>query len=108
MPLLLIVPVLLFSARIHRYLSLYAPSNLLLARARTSTRRWLAASTLVALTAVSLASMHLVTSAAESGAPGWLYLVALVLAWDSIKLGLMGGALLVTSLLSGVARARLP
>jgi hypothetical protein len=85
MVLLLALPVFAAVALVHRYLQLYAPSNLLVRRVRIATPRlgvWVA---LLAVAAALLVAMHLVAEAVAAGAPGWLNLVVLVLAWDAIK-----------------------
>ena len=85
---LLVVPVLVLVTSAHRYLQRYAPSNVMIARARTARPRWRSAVLLAVLAATTLAAMHLVAEAVAAGAPGWLNLVVLFLAWDSIKFGL--------------------
>jgi hypothetical protein len=77
-------------ALIHRCLQMYAPTNRLVRRVRMAAPRLRTAVGLLAMAAALLLAMHLVTVAVVAGAPGWLNLVVLVLAWDAIKLALLG------------------
>jgi hypothetical protein len=88
---LLAVPVAFGVVTVHRYLQVYAPSNVLIRRARSSPSRWRTAAALVALALALLIVMHGIAYAIAGGAPEWLHLVVLVLAWDSIKLVAAGG-----------------
>jgi hypothetical protein len=92
MLLLLMVPVLALVTCGHRYLQLYAPSNAVIARARTSAPRPRRALILAVLASTTLVAMHLLAAAVAAGAPGWLNLVVLVLAWDTIKFGLVAAS----------------
>lgn len=76
------------SVRTHSILS-YAPTNLLIAATRT--RRGLRWGIPVMLLAIPylLAAYWCVTTI-EAGGPGWLNLVVLLCAWNSIKLTLNG------------------
>lgn len=89
MLLLLMVPVVFVVASTHRYLQVYAPSNVLIARARVAPPRLRTAAGLALVTAALVVAMHLFTEAIAAGAPGWLNLLVLILAWDAIKLGLV-------------------
>ena len=76
------------SVRIHSILS-YAPTNLLIAAARTRRGlRWGIPAMLLAIPYL-LAAYWCVTTI-EAGGPGWLNLVVLLCAWNSIKLILNG------------------
>lgn len=87
---LLILPVLGVSAVAHRFLQLYAPSNVLVRRVRLLASSWPLVGALL-LTSLVLAGMVQVLGLAiRGGAPGWLNLVVLVLAWDAIKIGVLG------------------
>lgn len=86
MALLLALPVFATVALIHRCLQLYAPTNRLVRRVRMGAPRFRTAVGLLAAAAVLLIAMHIVAGAVATGAPGWLNLVVLVLAWDAIKL----------------------
>lgn len=90
MLLLLMVPVLVLVTHAHRYVQVYAPSNAVIARARTASVQWRSALLLAVLAATTLVVMHLVAEAVAAGAPDWLNLIVLILAWDSIKFGVMG------------------
>jgi hypothetical protein len=88
MLLLLTGPVLVLVARAHGYLRVNAPSNAVITRARTSPQRCRTSLLLSALALTMLVAMHLLAAVVAAGAPGWLNLVVLVLAWDAIKFGL--------------------
>jgi hypothetical protein len=85
---LLAMPVVALVVLLHRLLQNYAPSNLLIARARASrpTFGWVAGLGGLALAVAFLA--HGLAIAAQGG-HGWLNLVAFVLCWDAIKFGVM-------------------
>lgn len=84
---LLALPVISFDAWTWRYLQVYAPSNSLIRRVRSSPPSWRTVPALLALAAALLVAMHAVTQAFVRGAPGSLNLVLLVLAWATVKLG---------------------
>lgn len=84
---LLFVPIFYVVAWAYRYLQLFAPSNLVMARVRRSRPRWRTVVKLAILTAIILVVMHLVGEAVVAGAPGWLNVVVLILIWDALKLG---------------------
>ena len=88
MLMLLFIPILYVVACAYRYLQLYAPSNLLIARVRTSPPRWRTATFLMALAYALIWATHYLSMAIQHGALGWLNLIVLVLAWDAIKVGL--------------------
>jgi hypothetical protein len=84
---LLALPIFLAVSAAHRYLTLYAPSNILIRHVRMSPPRWRTVGALVVLTGVLLVAMRAMELAIAAGAPGWLNLMAVVLAWDAIKVG---------------------
>ncbi len=86
---LLALPVLVAVAAAHRFLHHYAPSNLLVRRVRTREPRWRTVGALAGTVGLLLLTMHAVAVAVAAGAPGWLNLAVLVLAWDSIKLAVL-------------------
>ena len=86
--LLLALPVIAAVAAVHRYLQVYAPTNLLVRRLSAKESHWRTAAVLVVVGASLLTAMHTAASAVANGAPGWLNLLVLVLAWDAIKLEL--------------------
>jgi hypothetical protein len=88
MLLLLVVPVVVLVASVRRYLQLYAPSNVVVARTRSARPRYRSALLLGVLAMTLLMVMHGLAEAIAAGAPGWLNLVVVVLAWDAIKLAL--------------------
>jgi hypothetical protein len=89
MVLLLALPVFAAVALAHRYLQLYAPTNRLVRRVRIATPRLRTSVGLLAIAAALLTAMHVVAEAVAACAPGWLNLVVLVLAWDTIKVALL-------------------
>jgi hypothetical protein len=86
---LLLVPVFALVVLCHSVLPSCAPSNLLIARARSSrpTVGWVAGLGGLALAASLLA--HVLVIDAVRGGPGWLNLLVLVLCWDAIKFSVM-------------------
>lgn len=89
MLILLALPVIAVVAAFCRWLQCCAPSNLLASRVRTAAPTFHAVAALLALTALLLALTHALAEAVAAGAPGWLNLVVLVLAWDAIKFGVL-------------------
>lgn len=85
MVLLLALPVFAAVALVHRYLQLYAPSNLLVRRIRASAPSVRTAVLLLILAATLLLAMHVAATTVEAGAPGSPNAIVLVLAWDAIK-----------------------
>ncbi|WP_110241663.1 hypothetical protein [Nocardioides gilvus] len=100
MIILLALPILTIVAFLHRYVKFYAPSNLLIRRIRGSSPRLRTVAMLAALSAILLLAMKLVSKAVEAGAPGWLNLVVLLLAWDTIKIALLA----LSCAVRGIAR----
>lgn len=86
---LLMVPVFFLVSAVHGYLRLYAPSNMLITWMRISPPRWRYLPLLAGLAAATLIAMHLLAEAVADGAPGWLNLIVLMLAWDTIKFVLL-------------------
>jgi hypothetical protein len=86
---LLALPVVGCVALLWRYLQIYAPSNILVRRVRSVPPHWRTVLVLVALGAAMLVAMHVVSQAIGRGAPGWLNVVVLVLAWDAIKFAIL-------------------
>lgn len=84
---LLVLPVLGVVALVYRYFQIYAPSNVLTRGVRTSPPSLRTAVGLLLLALVLLSVMHALAEAVASGAPAWLNLVVLLLAWDAIKIG---------------------
>lgn len=94
MIMLLALPVIAAVALAHRYLVLYAPSNVLKRRVRAAAP---ALSTVAAMLAVAsglMLAMKVVSDAAAPGGPGWLNMVVIILAWDAIKIGCLAIAVL--------------
>jgi hypothetical protein len=86
---LLALPIFLSVAAAHRYLALYAPSNILIRWVRMSQPRWRTVGAMAVLTGIVLLAMRAVAEGVAAGAPGWLNLVVLVLAWDAIKVAIL-------------------
>lgn len=84
---LLALPVISLVALLWRNLQIYAPSNVFIRHLRSAPPRWRTVLALLALASALLFTVHLVSQAIGDGAPGWLNLVVLVLAWDAIKVG---------------------
>lgn len=102
MLLLLFIPIVYVVACAHRYLQLSAPSNLLIARVRSSPPRLRTATLLLAMAYALIWATHYLSMAIQNGAPGWLNLVVLILAWDAVKFALLGILTAVQSLISSV------
>lgn len=85
---LIALPALVLVAAGHRWLHAYAPTNLVISRARLAPPRWRLVLLLGAIAIILLLAMRVVEVWIAAGAPGWLNLVVLVLAWDAIKFGL--------------------
>lgn len=82
----LLLPVIAAVVAVHRYLQVYAPTNLLVRRVRAQEPRWRTVAVLPVISAALLVAMHSVEEAVDSGASSSLNLVVLVLAWDAIKI----------------------
>lgn len=95
MLILLALPVFVAVSTMHRYLQLYGPTNLLARRVRAQTPRGRTAAVLIVLATALLVAMHALGEAVANGAPGWLNLLVLVLAWDAVKLALVSGQVAV-------------
>lgn len=88
MLLLLSLPIVAAVAAGHRYLRIYAPTNVFVRRLSAKEARWRTAAALGLVGSTLLVAMHAAASAVANGAPGWLNLLVLLLAWDAIKLEL--------------------
>jgi hypothetical protein len=104
MLLLLAIPVFAVVAFAHRFLLVYAPSNVLIAHLRLAYPAGRRAVALGGLAFMLTAVAHALTVAIEGGAAGWLNLVVLVLLWDAIKFAVVAGMALARTLLR-VSRA---
>lgn len=101
----LALPILITAAGMHRYLQRYAPSNLLARRVCTAEPTFRMGVALMACSAVLLVLMHVLAEVIAAGAPGWLNLAVLVLAWDVIKLTLVALVVAARSLAALPQRA---
>lgn len=93
--LLLMVPVVVLVAAVHRVLQLYAPSNVLASRVRRERPRLGTVLRLVAMAAGLVVGAHLLATWAATGGPGWLNLVVLIAIWDAMKLTLLAIAVVL-------------
>lgn len=89
MILLLALPFLALVAVVHRYLQVCAPSNVLARRVRAAAPSLGLAATLFVWAVAISGGMAIVWRLVASGAPGWLNLVLLWLAWDASKLAVL-------------------
>lgn len=103
---LLAVPVIVATVIVHRLVQTTAPSNLLISRVRSAPPRWRAGVGLVTLAFGCLVVMHILTAAMAGGAPAWLNLPILILAWDAIRFMLLGVSRIVRSGLRSVLPVR--
>ena len=99
----LAIPVIVGVAFVHRLIQDVAPSNLLVRGVRSARPRWRVAGALLGLTTVLLMTMQVVANAVSAGAPEWLNLVVLVLAWDALKVGWLAVGVLLRGI-AGFAR----
>lgn len=90
MLILLAIPVILAVAFAHRLIQTVAPSNVLVRTVRSAPPGWRLATALIGLAVVLLLTLHVIADAILAGAPRWLNLVILVLAWDAIKVFCLG------------------
>lgn len=104
MLLLLAFPLVLVVAAVYRLVQTIAPSNVLIAHVRFMRPTLRIASGLVALTLLLISVAHAITVAIASGAPGWLNLVVLVLLWDAIRFGVLGGMVGLRTACAAVTR----
>lgn len=89
---LIALPVLALVAASHRWLGAYAPTNMAISRARLAPSKPRTVLLLGTAAIILILAMRAVELLISAGAPGWMNLVVLVLAWDAIKLGLASGA----------------
>lgn len=85
MLLLRALPVIAVVTATHRYLLLYAPSNVLLRRARAAPPTVRMVAGLLGSGVVLFLAMHALAQKVAAGAPGWLNILVLMLAWDGIN-----------------------
>lgn len=86
MLIILALPVIVSVAAVHRYIALYAPTNLLVRHVRAREPRWPTVGWVAATAICLLLVTDALAVAVARGAPAWLNLVLLVVAWDAIKL----------------------
>lgn len=89
MLLILMIATICVTTLVHGLLQAYAPSNALRRHVRSSSPNLRAGCLLALLGFACLGAGHVVSLALEAGAPGWLNLVALVLAWDTMKFAVL-------------------
>jgi hypothetical protein len=90
MLILLIIPVLAAVALAHRNLQIYAPTNVLSRKVRGSAPSFSRATGVLVVALAMLLVMHRLAKEIDDGDSPWLNPVVLLLAWDAIKLGLLG------------------
>lgn len=103
---LLAAPVIVATTVVHRLVQTTAPSNLLIARIRSAPPRLRACVGLLTLAFACLVVIHILTAAMAGGAPAWLNLPILILAWDAIRFMLLGASTLLRSGLRSVLPVR--
>lgn len=102
--LLFAVPLIILAALAHSILQAYAPSNVLIRHVRAARSTLRMAIGLGVLAFGCALVVQGVDRAIGAGAPSWLNLVVLVLAWDAIKFTVLA---CLTSIESAVERIRL-
>ena len=102
MLILFAIPVIVAVALVHRLVQVVAPSNLLVRRVRSAQPRWRTGAVLLGLATVLLLTMHVVADAVSAGAPGWLNMVVLVLAWDALKVAWLAVSVIIRAIV-GIA-----
>src|SRR5690606_29495970 len=105
MLILLALPVIVSVAAVHRYIALYAPTNLLVRHVRTREPRWSTVGWVAAVATWLLLVADALAVAVARGAPGWLNLVLLVVAWNAIKLGVLAVLTMARAWLLAAKRA---
>jgi hypothetical protein len=103
MLILLAMPVIVAVAFVHRLTQVVAPSNLLVRSVRSTRPCGRIAAALLGLSVVLFLTTHVVANAVSAGAPGWLNLLVVVLAWDAIKVGWLAVSVIIRSAV-GAAR----
>lgn len=104
MLLLFAFPIIAAVAVAYRYLQLYAPTNVMVRRVRGDEPRLSTAAALVVVASALMVAMHATAREVANGAPAWLNVMVLVLAWDAIKIGWLAIALLIRRISLGVWR----
>lgn len=105
MLILLAIPVIVAVAFVHRLTQVVAPSNLLVRSVRSARPRGRVAAALLGLAAFLFIAMHVVANEVSAGAPGWLNVVVLVLAWDALKVGWLAVGVILRSTVGVVRRS---
>lgn len=88
---LIVLPVLVVVTTVRRRLQAYAPTNRVVSQARLAPPKRRTVVLLGMAAIILIFAMRAVELLIAAGAPGWLNLVVLVLAWDAIKVGLASG-----------------
>jgi hypothetical protein len=104
MLILLALPVVVVAA-VHRYLQAYAPTNVLARQVRAQRPQWRTAAALSLLASIGFVAVAALGEAVAKGAPGWLNLVVLLLAWDAIKIGLLAVVVSVRTIFVALSRS---
>lgn len=106
MLIVLVIPVIVAVACVQRVLQAVAPSNMLITRIRRAAPGCREGAGLLVLALLLLVAIRLLTVAVSGGAPGWLNLFVLVLAWDAIRFMLLGASIVLRSGLRAARMAR--
>ncbi|WP_459982178.1 hypothetical protein [Nocardioides sp. AN3] len=83
----------------HRFLQLYAPSNRLIARVRTSPPRRRTAGGLLTIALLLAGAAGQLDALAAAGQPQWLEMIAGLASWDSIRIGTLSIHTMVRALI---------
>lgn len=105
MLLLIAVPVIILVVFAHSLLQAYAPSNVLIRRLRASRPTLSRAGAVAVIALLCVSVMHGLALAIEAGAPSWLNLLVLVLAWDVIRFGWLAANLLLGAVRAALRRS---
>lgn len=105
MLILLALPVVVAVTAVHRYLQAYAPTNVLARQVRAQRPQWRTAAALSLLASIGFVAVAAIGEAVANGAPGWLNLVVLLLAWDAIKIGLLAVVVSVRTIFVALSRS---
>lgn len=92
---------------IHSYLDAYAPTNLIVRHLRTSPQKGIAVFVSLAPTSAYGFAGAGLTSAVQSGGPGWLNVIVLLLAWNTVKFACLALTSTLSWILAGLRRIAL-
>lgn len=104
MLLLLSIPAFAFAGFLQAALQAWAPSNILIRRAKAAPPRWRTAAGLFVLSVALLLAVRALELAIAAGALDWLYIPSGILAWDAIKFGVLAVLTAARAIARAVAR----